>query len=100
MRRIDEEAVLALQPWVRLQHDRRRDRWVLLAPERVLFPCPVAMAVLTRLGPDRRFGTILDLLADEYEAPREAIRADVEAMLAELIARAYLRTSAKEAAHD
>lgn len=91
MSAIAEDTVLELQPWVRLRHDRVRGCWVLLAPERVLFPCPITMEVLERMAPGRRMGAILDELAETYEAPRETIRGDVESMLGELLEQHCLR---------
>jgi hypothetical protein len=35
---------------VRLRFDKVRDKWVLLAPERVLFPCATSVDILGRLG--------------------------------------------------
>lgn len=83
-----------LQPWVRLRHDKVRDAWVLLAPERVLFPCPTSLAILERCDGRRTFADIVDGLAAEFDAPREAIAADVGAMLGDLAGKGFLRAGA------
>jgi pyrroloquinoline quinone biosynthesis protein D len=83
-----------LQPWVRLRHDKVRDAWVLLAPERVLFPCPTSLAILERCDGQRTLTAIVDGLAAEFEAPREAIAADVDAMLGDLADKGCLRAEA------
>ena len=54
---------VALPAWVRLHFDRVRDRWVLLAPERVLFPCATSVTILERLDGGRAVGGLVDELA-------------------------------------
>jgi pyrroloquinoline quinone biosynthesis protein D len=81
---------VALPAWVRLRFDPVRDRWVLLAPERVLFPCATSVEILDRLPAAPTLGALIDALAAEYEAPREAIAADVQAMLGDLAAQGFL----------
>ena len=51
---------VALPAWVRLHFDRVRDRWVLLAPERVLFPCATSVTIIERLGGGRGVGDLVD----------------------------------------
>ena len=63
---------------------------MLLAPERVLFPCPTSVEILNRLGPGRRLGEVVDELAAEFEAPREVIGRDVRAMLQDLADQGFL----------
>ena len=87
---LSEDGILALPPWVRLRFDPVRGQHVLLAPERVLFPCPTAVAVLERLGEGRRFGDLVETLAAEFDAPREVIARDVRAMMEDLIAQDFL----------
>jgi coenzyme PQQ biosynthesis protein PqqD len=81
---------VALPAWVRLHFDRVRERWVLLAPERVLFPCATSVLILERLGGGRPVAALVDSLAQEFEAPREVIGADVRAMLQGLADQGFL----------
>ena len=81
---------VALPPWVRLHFDRVRDRWVLLAPERVLFPCATSVTIIERLGEGRDLGELVGALADEFEAPRDTISADVRRMLQGLADQGFL----------
>ncbi|RAI41286.1 pyrroloquinoline quinone biosynthesis peptide chaperone PqqD [Rhodoplanes roseus] len=53
---------------------------VLLAPERLFKPDPVAAAIL-ELCDGRSLGEMIDALAARYTAPREKIAADVAALL-------------------
>ena len=81
-----------LQPWVRLRHDKVRQAWVLLAPERVLFPCPTSLTILERCDGVRTLDAIVDELAAEYAAPRAAIARDVDGMLGDLADKGFLAT--------
>lgn len=85
-----ESDAVALPAWVRLHFDRVRDRWVLLAPERVLFPCATSVLILERLGQGRRLGEVVEALAAEFEAPRATISADVRRMLQSLADQGFL----------
>lgn len=69
---------------VRLRRDEVRNQWLLLAPERVLHPDPIAVAVLERCDGARTVSEIVDDLATAYAAPREIIETDVKKMLADL----------------
>jgi coenzyme PQQ biosynthesis protein PqqD len=93
---LDEDRPVALPPWVRLRFDKVRDRWVLLAPERVLFPCATSVDIINRLPQATTLGALIDGLASEYEAPREDIATDVKAMLTDLAAQGFLTQPAPE----
>ena len=81
---------VVLPRWVRLHFDKVRDRWVLLAPERVLFPCATSVSIIERLGTGRELGELVDGLAEEFEAPRETISGDVRRMLQDLADQGFL----------
>lgn len=85
---------VALPRWVRLHFDKVRDRWVLLAPERVLFPCATSVSIIERLGVGRELGELVDGLAEEFEAPRETISGDVRRMLQDLADQSFLAVEA------
>jgi coenzyme PQQ biosynthesis protein PqqD len=85
------DARVALQPWVRLRFDPVRGRHVLLAPERVLFPCPTSVEVLVRLGTGRALGEVVAELAAEFDAPRAEIARDVTGLLGGLAEQGLLR---------
>jgi pyrroloquinoline quinone biosynthesis protein D len=87
---LDESRAVSLPPWVRLRFDKVRDRWVLLAPERVLFPCATSVDILNRLPDSATLGSLIDAMAAEYDAPREAIATDVKAMLSDLAAQGFV----------
>lgn len=72
---------------VKLKRDEVRGAWVLLAPERVIQPNPVAAEILQRLDGVRTVVEIVDNLAAAFQAPRERIDADVRALLSDLLAK-------------
>jgi len=67
-----------------LRHDKGRDRWVLLAPERVLTPDAVAVDVLKLCDGARTIDAIVAELASEYQAPAGQIAGDVVKLLTDL----------------
>jgi pyrroloquinoline quinone biosynthesis protein D len=68
----------------RLREDKVRGRWVILAPERLFEPDDIAVEVLKLVDGARTLDAIVDALATTFDAPRDAIAADVTVMLAEL----------------
>ena len=66
---------------VKMRHDSVRDRWLILAPERVFTPDSVAVAVLQLCDGSRSVEAIAGALQQTYNAPRDRILADVLSML-------------------
>src|SRR5436305_3061833 len=79
----------------RLKFDETRQRWVILAPERVLAPDEIAVEILQLCDGARHVAQMIDLLAAKYTAERGAIGADVIAMLQDLADKGFL-TEARE----
>ena len=75
---------------VRLHHDRVRDAWVLLAPERAITLDPIGQAILEEVDGTRTFGDITTALAEKYNAPAEQIREDSAGFLTALKHRRFL----------
>lgn len=73
-----------LKNGVRLHNDAARGRWVILAPERMLAPDETALAVLRLCDGKNSMDDIAGHLAEEYNAPREVIAADIRPMLEKL----------------
>ncbi len=84
---MDGHAKPLLPRGVRLKHDTVRDEWVLLAPERMIKLNLVSVEILKRCTGLISLDGIIDELASTFEAPRERIAADVEAMLGQLVAK-------------
>ncbi len=79
----------------KLKFDEVRKVWVILAPERVLAPDEIAVEILQLCDGARSVAEMIDLLAAKYTADRDAIGADVIAMLQDLADKGFL-TQAKE----
>ncbi len=79
----------------KLKFDETRQRWVILAPERVLAPDEIAVEVLQLCDGARSVEAMIDQLAEKYTAERDSIAADVIAMLQDLADKGFL-TEARE----
>ena|ERR1700738_2962830 len=79
----------------KLKFDETRQRWVILAPERVLAPDDIAVEILQLCDGARSVAQMIDQLAEKYTADRDAIAADVIAMLQDLADKGFL-TDARE----
>ena len=92
---VSEESRPVLPRHAKLKFDETRRVWVILAPERVLAPDEIAVEVLKLCDGQRSVGQMVDMLAEKYAAPREAIATDVVAMLQDLADKGFL-TEARE----
>ena len=72
-----EHSTPRLPAHIRLRFDPVRQKNVLLAPEKLLWPDDIAIAILGLCNGERSVGAIADALADEYSAPRDVILKDV-----------------------
>ncbi len=91
---VSETSRPVLPRHAKLRFDETRQRWVILAPERVLAPDEIAVEVL-QLCDGRSVADMVDQLAAKYAAPREDIGADVVGMLQDLADKGFL-TQARE----
>ena len=91
---IEATAVPRFPAGVRLQHDRARDQWVLLAPERVVELDEIAHAVLARVDAASDVETIVQALAAEYGAEPAQVHGDVIELFATLLEKRMLTLSA------
>jgi pyrroloquinoline quinone biosynthesis protein D len=92
---VSEASRPVLPRHARLKFDETRQRWVILAPERVLAPDEIAVEVLQLCDGVRNVEAIIDRLAAKYAAERNAISTDVVAMLQDLADKGFL-TEARE----
>ncbi len=77
----EEDAKPALPRGVKLQFDSARDHWVLLGPERILKPDPVALEILKRIDGTKSIDQIVEDLTQTFNADRGQILKDVRAFL-------------------
>jgi pyrroloquinoline quinone biosynthesis protein D len=94
---VSEASRPVLPRHARLKFDETRQRWVILAPERVLAPDEIAVEILQLCDGARSVTAIVDALAAKYAADRGEIGTDVIAMLQDLADKGFL-TEARETA--
>ncbi|MBR0898834.1 pyrroloquinoline quinone biosynthesis peptide chaperone PqqD [Bradyrhizobium tropiciagri] len=87
---MSEESRPALSRYAKLRFDGVRQRWVILAPERVLAPDDIAVEVLQLCDGDRTVMQVIDILAETYTADRAEIASDVLSMLRALAEKGFL----------
>jgi pyrroloquinoline quinone biosynthesis protein D len=80
-----------LPPYLKLRHDKGRDRWILLAPERILTPDKIAVEVLQLCDGVRSVDEISQTLSEQYSAPVELIQKDVTELLQDLADKGFLK---------
>ncbi|MEM1371599.1 MAG: pyrroloquinoline quinone biosynthesis peptide chaperone PqqD [Pseudomonadota bacterium] len=69
---------------IKLRHDAERDRYLLLAPERVFDPDEISVAVIKLCDGERSVQDIAAVLAEQYQAPVDVICSDIIEMLQDL----------------
>jgi pyrroloquinoline quinone biosynthesis protein D len=87
---VSEASRPVLPRHAKLKFDETRQVWVILAPERVLAPDDIAVEILQLCDGARSVADMIDLLAAKYAAERDAIGADVIAMLQDLADKGFL----------
>jgi len=92
---VSEASRPVLPRHAKLKFDETRQRWVILAPERVLAPDEIAVEVLQLCDGVRSVAAMIDQLAEKYAAARDAIATDVITMLQDLADKGFL-TEARE----
>lgn len=81
---INAASVPRLPPHIRLRFDATRQRWTLLAPERVFVPDEIAVEILQLCDGVASVGTIAQALARKYGAARDEVEADIVSLLQDL----------------
>jgi pyrroloquinoline quinone biosynthesis protein D len=89
---LDSQSKPHLPRGVKLKRDEVRERWTLLAPERIFEVDATAATVLELCDGERDLKAIVAELAERYNAPSAVIEKDVVAMLADLKAKRVLET--------
>ena len=78
---VNPEGRPKLQSFVRLQYDDTRERWVLQAPERVLVLDETGKDIVVLCDGKMSVDGIVDRFAAVYDAPRDVIAHDVNAVI-------------------
>ena len=77
-------SVLRLAPHIVFRFDETRQRWIMMAPERLMLPDEQAVEILKLVDGRASVAEIVDTLANRFNAPREEIAGDVTEMLQDL----------------
>jgi len=89
---ITEHSRPRLPRHIKLRQDVGRNRTVVLAPERVFSPNPVAIEVLKLCDGQRSVADIAAELARAYDAPIAVITKDIVGMLTDLAEKGVIQT--------
>lgn len=89
---VTEATRIVIPRHIKLRHDAGRGVWVILAPERVFSPDPIAVEVLKLCDGDTNVADIATRLASDYKAPRDVILTDILAMLQDLADKGVVRS--------
>ncbi len=88
---IDNASVPRLADQIRLHHDKAREQWVLLAPERVLELAGPAVDIINQCDGVKTVANIVTKMATEYNAPENEIQSDILEMLQSLLDKRFLQ---------
>lgn len=88
---VEDSSLPSLPRHVKMRFDQRRDRWIVLAPERVLMPDEIAVEILKRCDGETNVGAIVEGLAEAYEASAEEIAEDVAEMLQDMADKGFVQ---------
>jgi pyrroloquinoline quinone biosynthesis protein D len=92
---VSASSVLRLAPHIVFRFDDTRQRWIMMAPERLMLPDEQAVEILQLVDGKTGVGAIIDTLATRYtQAPRDLIATDVTAMLQDLADKGCLANAA------
>lgn len=92
---VSESSVLRIAPHIVFRFDDTRQRWIMMAPERLMLPDEQAVEILRLVDGKTSVGAMIDALAARYtQAPRDLIAKDVTAMLQDLADKGCLADAA------
>ncbi len=89
---LSETAVPRLPRGVRVEYDKARDRWLLLAPERLLKLDQIAVEILKCVDGEATVKAIIDDLSRKFDADRDRVSQDVRAFLGQIAEKRMLET--------
>ncbi|HEY4166243.1 MAG TPA: pyrroloquinoline quinone biosynthesis peptide chaperone PqqD [Reyranella sp.] len=81
---VGSASVLKLAPHIVFRFDGTRQRWIMMAPERLMLPDEQAVEILKLVDGRASVDAIVDALAAKFNAPRGEIAGDVTEMLQDL----------------
>ena len=91
------DSIPALPRHVQLRFDKVRERWVILAPEKVLVPDEISVEVLQLCDRSRSIADMVAVLAGKYTADPALIQGDCLTLLQDLADKGFLLSLPKAA---
>jgi len=90
---VSAETILKLPRHAKLRFDKARDKWIILAPERVFELDEVAYEVISRCDGERSIEQVVDSLSEKFDqVSSDVIRTDVTSMLQNLADKGFVVT--------
>ena len=88
--KIDEKTIPKFPKHVKFRHNKARNEWVILAPERLVKLDPIAVEILQLVDGEKDVKMITSLLSNKFNAPEETILSDVIEMLQNLSDKGFI----------
>ena len=90
---VSAESIPKLVRHAKFRFDKARDKWIILAPERVFELDDVAYEVISRCDSERSVEQIVDNLCEKFDqVSRDVILTDVTSMLQNLADKGFVVT--------
>ena len=89
---ISEESVPKFSSHVKLEFNKQREQWVVLAPEKLMVPDETSVAILKCCDGKSTVRGIVDKLIKQYKGKREVITRDVTDLLQDVVDRGFMVT--------
>ena len=89
---IDEGSIPKFRPHMKLRFDKIRERWTIMAPERIFLPDDIALEILKRCDGASSIRAIVEDLAAKFDAPCEEIMEDVKNLVRDFRDKGVLET--------
>ena len=88
--KIEDETVPSFPKHVRFRHNKARNEWVILAPERLVNLDQIAVEILKMVDGEKKVKEISAELSKKFNAPEETIISDVKEMLQDLSDKGFI----------
>ena len=88
--KIEDETVPRFPKHVKFRHNKARDEWVILAPERLVNLDQIAVEILKMVDGEKKVNEISAELSKKFNAPEETIISDVKEMLQDLSDKGFI----------
>ena len=88
--KIEDETVPRFPKHVEFRHNKARDEWVILAPERLVNLDQIAVEILKMVDGEKKVKEISAELSKKFNAPEETIISDVKEMLQDLSDKGFI----------